>query len=133
MAQRLKSWESPRHQGRNSKGKGGSARQRQLKKQRQMLRKKLKGVSSNQSQAQNPEKRTDILFSFYLTLFNRAIRRNGVAPDCVIMPVGAFALADKSLGKSHRLLTLMRKPLQNCWDAPVPRMRRSGGDMSHKV
>ena len=42
MAQRLKRWESPRHQGRNDKGKGGSARQRQLKKQTQMLRKKLK-------------------------------------------------------------------------------------------
>jgi hypothetical protein len=40
---RLKSWESPRKQGRNDKGKGGSARQRQLKKQQQMLRKKLKG------------------------------------------------------------------------------------------
>jgi hypothetical protein len=42
MAQRLKRWESPRRQGRNDKGKGGSARQRQLKKQTQMLRKKLK-------------------------------------------------------------------------------------------
>jgi hypothetical protein len=42
MAQRLKRWESPRRQGRNDKGKGGSARQRQLKKQQQMLRKKLK-------------------------------------------------------------------------------------------
>ncbi len=43
MAQRLKRWESPRRQGRNHKGKGGSARARQLKKQQQMLRKKLKG------------------------------------------------------------------------------------------
>ncbi|NUN66312.1 hypothetical protein HCU40_16530 [Pseudanabaena biceps] len=42
MSQRLKSWESPRHEGRNDKGKGGSARQRQKKKQLQMLRKKLK-------------------------------------------------------------------------------------------
>lgn len=42
MVQRLKRWESPRRQGRNDKGKGGSARQRQLKKQTQMLRKKLK-------------------------------------------------------------------------------------------
>ncbi|MGH7999149.1 MAG: hypothetical protein ACREPR_06910 [Brasilonema sp.] len=38
----LKRWESPRREGRNDKGKGGSARQRQLKKQQQMLRKKLK-------------------------------------------------------------------------------------------
>lgn len=42
MTQRLKRWESPRRQGRNDKGKGGSARQRQLKKQQQMLLKKLK-------------------------------------------------------------------------------------------
>jgi hypothetical protein len=40
---RLKSWESPRRQGRNDKGKGGSARKRQLKKRQQMLRNKLKG------------------------------------------------------------------------------------------
>ncbi|MBD2189383.1 hypothetical protein [Pseudanabaena mucicola] len=42
MNQRLKSWETPRKEGRNDKGKGGSARQRQKKKQMQMLRKKLK-------------------------------------------------------------------------------------------
>ncbi len=42
MAQRLKSWESPRYQGRNDKGKGGSARQRQLRKQMQRLRQNLK-------------------------------------------------------------------------------------------
>ncbi|MBC1240064.1 hypothetical protein [Nostoc sp. 2RC] len=39
---RLKRWESPRKEGRNDKGRGGSARKRQLKKQRQMLRQKLK-------------------------------------------------------------------------------------------
>ena len=39
---RLKRWESPRREGRNSKGKGGAARQRQKKKQLQLLRKKLK-------------------------------------------------------------------------------------------
>jgi hypothetical protein len=74
MAQRLKRWESPRSQGRNTKGKGGSARQRQLKKQQQMLRKKLKGEPikgdrhSNPSQnpTQRKEKRTPVLFSFYL-------------------------------------------------------------------
>jgi hypothetical protein len=42
MSQRLKRWESPRNEGRNNKGKGGSARQRQKKKQFQMLRQKLK-------------------------------------------------------------------------------------------
>ncbi|MDB9374361.1 hypothetical protein [Nodularia sphaerocarpa] len=38
----LKRWESPRREGRNDKGRGGAARKRQLKKQRQMLRNKLK-------------------------------------------------------------------------------------------
>ncbi|WP_055074400.1 hypothetical protein [Pseudanabaena sp. 'Roaring Creek'] len=42
MSQRLKRWESPRKEGRNDKGKGGSARQRQKQKQFRMLRKKLK-------------------------------------------------------------------------------------------
>lgn len=39
---RLKNHESPRKQGRNNKGKGGSARARQLRKREKMLRKKLK-------------------------------------------------------------------------------------------
>ena len=42
MAQRLKRWESPRRSGRNHKGRGGSARQRQRKQQLQQLRKRLK-------------------------------------------------------------------------------------------
>jgi len=52
MHQRLKSWESPRRQGRNDKGKGGSARQRQLRKQTNMLRNKLK--SHNQGKEIHP-------------------------------------------------------------------------------
>ena len=47
MGQRLKRWESPRHEGLNNKGKGGSARQRQLKKRQQMLRQKLQDNSNN--------------------------------------------------------------------------------------
>jgi hypothetical protein len=39
---RIKSWESPRRRGRNDKGKGGSARLRQLKKRNKMLTNKLK-------------------------------------------------------------------------------------------
>jgi hypothetical protein len=39
---RLKRWESPRRQGRNDKGKGGSARARQVRKQFKMISKKLK-------------------------------------------------------------------------------------------
>ncbi|PSB30059.1 hypothetical protein [Stenomitos frigidus] len=50
MAQRLKRWESPRREGRNDKGKGGSARQRQRRKQFQALRQKLKEQSDNQNQ-----------------------------------------------------------------------------------
>jgi hypothetical protein len=53
MAQRLKRWESPRKEGRNDKGKGGSARQRQLKKRTQMLRQKLKDQGNDNSQGQN--------------------------------------------------------------------------------
>ncbi len=54
---RLKRWESPRKQGRNNKGKGGSARKRQLKKQQQMLRQKLKGNDKPDNQSQNNRKR----------------------------------------------------------------------------
>ncbi|MGB3308785.1 MAG: hypothetical protein WBA86_03500 [Nodosilinea sp.] len=41
MAQHLKRWESPRKGGRNHKGRGGTARQRQLQKRQQTLRKRL--------------------------------------------------------------------------------------------
>ena len=52
---RLKSWESPRSEGRNSKGKGGSARARQLKKQQQTLRKQLKVQQDRPNQQQNQQ------------------------------------------------------------------------------
>ena len=51
MAERLKSWESPRKRGRNQKGKGGSARARQLRKREKLLRKKLRqnqNIEANQ-------------------------------------------------------------------------------------
>lgn len=60
MTQRLKRWESPRRKGRNDKGKGGSARARQLKKQQQMLRKKLKegqSADDQNNQQNNPQGR----------------------------------------------------------------------------
>ncbi len=44
---KLKRWESPRRRGRNDKGKGGSARARQIRKQQKMLRKKLKEAKIN--------------------------------------------------------------------------------------
>lgn len=52
MAQLLKRWESPRRQGRNDKGKGGSARQRQLKKQTQMWRQRLKDTNKTDKNKQ---------------------------------------------------------------------------------
>jgi hypothetical protein len=55
MARQLKRWESPRKEGRNDKGKGGSARQRQIKKRNQMLRNKLK-EGGNNSKNINPNK-----------------------------------------------------------------------------
>lgn len=50
MARLLKRWESPRREGRNDKGRGGSARQRQLKKRTQALRKKLQDGSAPDKQ-----------------------------------------------------------------------------------
>jgi len=55
--QRLKRWESPRKEGRNHKGRGGSARARQLKKQTQMMRQKLKAGCSN-----NKKRGDDFIF-----------------------------------------------------------------------
>ncbi|MEB3336737.1 MAG: hypothetical protein VKJ46_04690 [Leptolyngbyaceae bacterium] len=57
MARQLKRWESPRKEGRNSKGKGGSARQRQRKKQFQVLRNQLKAQSDHQSQQNQSSKK----------------------------------------------------------------------------
>lgn len=69
---RLKSWESPRSEGRNSKGKGGSARARQLKKQQQTLRKQLKAQHDRQNHQPNHQpnhqgKETDNSFPFFVS------------------------------------------------------------------
>ncbi|WP_353931054.1 hypothetical protein WJM97_00085 [Okeanomitos corallinicola TIOX110] len=72
---RLKRWESPRKQGRNDKGRGGSARQRQLKKQRQVLRNKLKEQqkpenNQNKDQQQNHKPREGIeTFPIFFVLY----------------------------------------------------------------
>ena len=68
MVQRIKRWESPRRQGRNHKGKGGSARRRQLKKRNQMLRQKLKNTAQVDNQDKTEGKRTKVLFPFLLRL-----------------------------------------------------------------
>ncbi len=64
MVQRLKRWESPRRQGRNKKGRGGSARLRQLKKQQQMLRNKLKGQQENKKQNKQNKREEKLISSF---------------------------------------------------------------------
>ena len=69
---RLKSWESPRSEGRNSKGKGGSARARQLKKQQQTLRKQLKVQHDRPNQQKNQQKNhqgkeTDNSFPYFVS------------------------------------------------------------------
>ena len=71
MQQRLKRWESPRKEGRNDKCKGGSARQRQVKKQMQMLRQKLKdqGKGTDDSQSKNKKGENQVL-SFFLSYFD---------------------------------------------------------------
>lgn len=66
---RLKSWESPRSEGRNSKGKGGCARARQLKKQQQTLRKKLKAQHDRPNHQQNHQgKETHSSFPYFLSV-----------------------------------------------------------------
>jgi hypothetical protein len=67
---RLKRWESPRKEGRNDKGKGGSARKRQLRKQQQMLRKRLKeGTEPNKNQ-NNPEGKDKLSFPSFLYILS---------------------------------------------------------------
>ncbi|HEY9860838.1 MAG TPA: hypothetical protein V6D16_15135 [Candidatus Obscuribacterales bacterium] len=68
MAQRLKRWESPRYEGRNYKGKGGSARQRQRKKQIQLLRQKLKEQSDakDQNNQENRGREFNVSSSIFL-------------------------------------------------------------------
>ena len=81
--QRLKRWESPRREGRNNKGKGGSARARQVKKQTQMLRQRLKegeGRSPSHShQAKditNQGEETLILSPDFFILYGLGLREN---------------------------------------------------------
>ncbi|MEL6472341.1 MAG: hypothetical protein AAFQ74_21665 [Cyanobacteria bacterium J06623_4] len=59
MAQQLKRWESPRRKGRNHKGRGGSAKQRQYKKRQKLLMKKLRQgdtTHANSPQTQKTKK-----------------------------------------------------------------------------
>lgn len=65
MARLLKRWESPRREGRNDKGRGGSARQRQLKKQQKMLLKKLKAESQADNNKNSPGGKINSLPYFF--------------------------------------------------------------------
>ena len=66
MAQHLKRWESPRKQSRNQKGRGGSARQRQLHKRHQTLRKRLEGGPSIQDGQNSSGEQTAPFFNVCL-------------------------------------------------------------------
>ena len=69
MAQQLKRWESPRRKGRNHKGRGGSAKQRQYKKRQKLLMKKLRQgdtTHTNSPQTQKTKKEKPLSFSFFL-------------------------------------------------------------------
>ncbi len=55
MPRQLKRWESPRREGRNAKGKGGSARQRQIRKKFQNLRQRLKDSDNSNGRGEAHE------------------------------------------------------------------------------
>jgi hypothetical protein len=62
---RLKRWESPRKEGRNDKGRGGSARKRQLKKQRQMLLQRLKEANKPDNNKNNRTGEDKLIFPLF--------------------------------------------------------------------
>ncbi|HEY9640054.1 MAG TPA: hypothetical protein V6C57_06195 [Coleofasciculaceae cyanobacterium] len=68
MAQRLKRWESPRREGRNEKGRGGSARQRQKQKQLKALKQRLQQQNDGIQPEGHNQKReeTDCFFPLFL-------------------------------------------------------------------
>ncbi len=71
MAQRLKRWESPRREGRNHKGRGGSARQRQKQKQMKALRQRLKQDSPSSTQDNpSPPGRECCSLPFFITFLS---------------------------------------------------------------
>ncbi|NWF57774.1 MAG: hypothetical protein HXY43_00190 [Fischerella sp.] len=67
---RLKRWESPRRQGRNDKGKGGSARKRQIKKQQQMLRQRLKAGNEEDKKINQGTGEAEFNFPLFFGLFS---------------------------------------------------------------
>lgn len=82
MARQLKRWESPRREGRNDKGKGGSARARQLKKQQQMLRKRLKEQSEGDNQKNAKGGKSHSLPCFFVLSGAAVAVANPIASHC---------------------------------------------------
>ena len=78
MVERLKSWESPRKRGRNDKGKGGSARARQLKKREKLLRQKLKQDRVIKAKKQQQDREGEIIPPLFFWLINYSIIENDV-------------------------------------------------------
>lgn len=78
MVQILKRWESPRKQGRNDKGKGGTARARQLRKREQMLRQKLKSNGSSNIRKVQATGEGNHTLSFYWQLYLSVYRNLSV-------------------------------------------------------
>ena len=133
MSQRLKRWESPRKEGRNDKGKGGSARQRQLKKRTQMLRQKLKDQSNGNSQGQNKkgENYDSLLFLWQLNLAIRGCLKSFACDNHRLsIPLnppfqGGLWLLPLFKGAGGIRSTLFRYPLKLAW---VPN-DLNGGDL----
>ncbi|WP_243458301.1 hypothetical protein [Nostoc sp. UIC 10630] len=83
---RLKRWESPRKEGRNDKGRGGSARKRQLKKQRQMLRQKLKEANKPDNNKNNRTGEDKLIFPLFFGLlsFKHIITYQNRQTECLV-------------------------------------------------
>lgn len=81
MAQHLKRWESPRKPGRNDKGRGGTARQRQLQKRQQTLRKHLIGRSPSDQKNTNLGESSAPLFAVYLRAALEPSQSAALLPD----------------------------------------------------
>ena len=60
MAQQHKRWESPRRKGRNHKGRGGSAKQRQYKKRQKLLMKRLKQNAEEKTERKNASRSSEL-------------------------------------------------------------------------
>lgn len=92
----LKRWESPRKRGRNDKGRGGAARQRQLKKRNQRLRQQLADKKN-----ENAGKERPMTSLFYWV---------AIAPSSYTPLISVNALAGQPPGQ----LATLRQPPNSC-------------------